>query len=84
MWKDHIEVTGMSVRTASGTCNVQLLVGGVLKDSARAAAVTASDITFTSPVDVDASTASLSLGFQVTSGSTPTDLEVTLSVAAIT
>jgi len=84
MWKDHIQVTGMSIRTGSGTCNVQLLVGGVLKDSARAAAVTASDITFTSAVDVDASSASLSLGFQVTGGSTPTNLEVTLSIAAVT
>ena len=84
MWKDHIQVTGMSIRTGSGTCNVQLLVGGVLKDSARAASVTTSDITFTSPVDVDATSASLNLGFQVTSGATPTDVEVTFSVAAVT
>ncbi len=84
MYKDHIQVTGMSIRTGSGTCNVQLMVGGVLKDSVRACSVTTSDLTFTSPVDVDASTASLSLGYQVTSGATPTDLEVTLAIAAVT
>jgi hypothetical protein len=84
MYKDHIQVTGMSIRTASGTCNVQLMVGGVLKDSVRAASVTTSDLTFTSAIDVDAGTASLSIGFQVTGGATPTDLEVTLAIAAVT
>ena len=84
MFKDHIQVVGMSIRTASGTCNVQLMKGGVLADQARPAAVAAVDSTFATPVDIDASTGSLTLGFQVTGASSPTDLEVTFAIQALT
>jgi hypothetical protein len=84
MYKDHIQVVGMSIRTSSGTCNVQLMAGGVLKDSARPAAVTKNDIPFTTAVDIDASATSVTLGFQVTGASTPSNLEVTLAIQALT
>lgn len=84
MFKDHIKVVGMSIRTGSGTCNVQLMKGGVLADSVRAASVTTSDITFSTQVEIDASTASTSLGFQVTGASSPSDLEVTFAIQALT
>ena len=84
MYKDHIQVVGMSIRTSSGTCNVQLMAGGVLKDSARPAAVATVDSTFATPVDIDASAASVTLGFQVTGASTPSDLEVTFAIQALT
>ena len=84
MFKDHIQVVGMSIRTASGTCNVQLMKGGVLADQARPAGVTAVDSTFATAVDIDASAASVTLGFQVTGASSPTDLEVTFAIKALT
>ena len=84
MYKDHIQVVGMSIRTSSGTCNVQLMKGGVLADSARAAAVVKNDIPFTTAVDIDASTGSVTLGFRVTGASTPSNLEVTLAIQALT
>ena len=84
MYKDRIQVVGMSIRTGSGSCSVQLMKGGVLADSARPAGVTTSDIPFATPVDIDASAASVTLGFQVTGASSPTDLEVTFAIKAQT
>ena len=84
MYKDHIQVVGMSIRTGSGTCNVQLMAGGVLKDAPRPAGVVAVDSTFTTAVDIDASLNNVTLGFQVTGASTPSDLEVTFAIQALT
>ena len=84
MYKDHIQVVGMSIRTSSGTCNVQLMKGGALADQARPAAITKNDIPFTTAVDIDASAQSVTLGFRVTGASTPSNLEVTLAIQALT
>ena len=84
LWKAKINLTGISVQCGGGTCTVTTQKGGADMGSDYPTTVTTSDQTFSSVVEVDATTTSTSVGFKVSSVSSCTDLEVTLAVADVT
>lgn len=83
IFKQNIRIEGIAVRTASGTCNVQISINGVAQGAVYAAGSLPTESTISNTIDVDASTASKSIGFIVSSSSTPAALEVTIAASIL-
>lgn len=73
-------VVGISAKTTSGTCQIQIKVAGVLLGNAYAVSSTTTDQVLTTPIEIDASTISKTLAIEVTNASSVADLEVTLAI----
>tara|TARA_E500000318_G_scaffold57306_1_gene53198 strand:+ start:4384 stop:5925 length:1542 start_codon:yes stop_codon:yes gene_type:complete len=81
LWKELIRIDGLTAVVSSGTCTIQLAIDGVAVGTSQAISSTKADVTFGSPVSVDATTSSKRLQVIITNNSSAADLE--LGVAAV-
>ncbi|WP_138465355.1 hypothetical protein [Poseidonocella sp. HB161398] len=80
IFQQSVTITGIAIRTTSGTCNVQLALNGVGTGPVYSAATAPYEITIGSPVAADATLASIGVGVIVSSPSSLAGLEVSLAV----
>lgn len=78
LFREHIRITGLSVRLTSGTCSIQLGVNGVSVGSVISASGTANDQEFGTVIDIDALAASKSLDVTISSNSSGTNMWLTV------
>jgi len=83
LWKQKVRVDGLAVRTSSGTCTIQIRAGGVNVGSTYSVSSTPNEITLGTPIEIDATTSSKSLGYTITSNSSGNNLEVSLATSVI-
>lgn len=84
IYKQKIRIEGISIRTASGSANVQIAVNGVAQGSVYSATSLGLDQTISSTIEIDASSSSKTIGFIVTSPSAAVSLEVTIAGSILT
>lgn len=78
-YKQTTRIIALSAILASGTCQLQLKVAGILVGSVYAVSSTALDQPLATLIEVDSTTASKTIAVEVTSQSSANGLEVTLS-----
>jgi hypothetical protein len=79
LFKEHIRITGLSVRLTSGTCSIQLGINGVSVGSVYSASGSTNDQEFGTVIDIDALAASKSLDVTISSNSSGTDMWLTVA-----
>jgi hypothetical protein len=84
IFKQKIQIDGLSLQTTSGTCSVQVAVNGTGFGSTYSVSSTVNEFTIGTPIEVDATSASKSIGFIVTNNSSGSALEVTMAVSVLT
>lgn len=77
LFGERFRIIGLSVKTKTGTCTVQLAVSGVAVGSTYSAASAANDQNFTTVIEVDALVASKTLDVIITAASSCEDVYVT-------
>jgi hypothetical protein len=80
IFKQRVEIVGVSLQSSAGTCTWQLEVDGVAVGDTQSVSTTPNHVTFGTAQQIDATSASAKIGFEVTSQSSLADLEVTLAV----
>lgn len=83
IFQQKVSIEGLSVRTTSGSCTVRVQVDGVAVGSSVTANSVGNDVALGSPIEIDASVAGKSIGFEVTANASAADLEVTLAMKII-
>lgn len=83
IFKQKIQVVGMSFQCASGSATIQLAVNGVGIGATYTVNPTGSDVPFTVPQQIDAMATNQRVGFIVSSASALADLEVTISAQVL-
>ena len=87
VFKQVVRIDGISVKTSSGTCDVQLTVNGTavtsISPSTFAASTTINEQTLGTTATVTANTNSQEIGINVSNVATPVDLEVTMAVSIL-
>ena len=78
-YKQLIRITGISALLTSGSCQIQLLVSGTPVGPTYAVSSTPLDQPLATLVEIDTLSASKPIGIVVSSGSSPQDLNVTLT-----
>ena len=84
IFKQKIKLEGIAVRLTSGACTVQITVNGVATGITYSASATPTEIAIASPIEVDASTASKTIGFVVTGVSSASVLDIVISGSILT
>lgn len=84
IFKQKIQINGLSLQTSSGTCSVQLSVNGVAVGSTYSVSSTVNEFTLGTVIEIDATSASKSIQFVVTNNSSAANLEVTMAVSEVT
>jgi len=84
IYKQKIQVDGLSLQTASGTCSVQVAVNGVGFGSVYSVSSTVNEFALGTPIEIDATSANKQIGFIVTNNSSASQLEVTMAVSVLT
>lgn len=80
IYKEKIRIDSRAIRLASGTCTWDLQVDGVtVATTTVSASSTPDEANFANSVEVDATSASKTIGFVVSSGSSPVDLDTALA-----
>jgi len=80
IFKQKIQIDGISIFTESGTCSIQITVNGQTFGSVYSASSSLSEFSIGQPIEIDASTSSKSIGFVLTNNSSAYKLEVTMAV----
>lgn len=83
IYKQKIQIDGISVLTSSGSCSVQIQVNGTGQGSTYTANTTGLDTALSTPIQVDATSANKRVGFIVTNNSSAANLEVTLAISVL-
>ena len=83
IFKEKIQINGLNVFTASGTLSLQLAVNGVGQGTTYSVTSTPQDITLSTAIEVDATSASKSIGFIVTNNSSGSNLELTIAASVV-
>ena len=82
LWKQILRVDGISLKTEAGSCDVTMTVDGVSAGSTYSVSATASNQTFGTIIQIDATTAGKSIDFTITNAdSACVGLQVSLSTA---
>lgn len=84
IFKQKIKLEGIAVRLTSGSCTVQVTVNGVATGSTYSVSSTPTEVAIASPIEVDASSSSKTIGFVVTSVSSASVLDIVLSGSILT
>lgn len=84
IFKQKIKLEGIAVRLTSGSCTVQVTVNGVATGITYSVSSTPTEISIASPVEIDASTASKTIGFVVTNVSSASVLDIVISGSILT
>ncbi len=83
IFKQKIQIDGLSLQTTSGTCTVQVAVNGTGFGSAYSVSSTVNEFSIGTPIEVDATAASKEVGFIVTNNSSASALEVTMAISIL-
>lgn len=83
IFRQKLRIDGLALRVASGTCSVQLTVNGVAVGSTHAVSSTPSEFQLGSPIDVDSTGSSRTIGFLVSNNSSAASLEVVIAASVI-
>lgn len=83
IYRQKVRIDGLAIRTHSGTCSVQVAVDGQGFGNVNSASSTPNEFVLGTPIEVDATNASRSIGFIVSNNSSASNLEVTLAVSII-
>jgi hypothetical protein len=83
IFRQKLRIDGVAIATTSGTCTVQITLNGV--DVGTTYTVNSSGLNsqIGSPIEVDATTAAVKIGFRVTNNATASGLDVTLAAAIV-
>ena len=79
-FKQRVQLTGLAVQTGGGTASVQIAINGVATGAVYNASTTPNEITFGSPIDVDATSSSVSVDVIVSAPNALVDLEVAIAL----
>jgi len=74
-----VRLDAVAAKTTSGTANVQLKINGVNAGDVIPVTSTLTEQNLSASIAVDATTTSREIGFEVTSATGVTDIEVTLA-----
>lgn len=80
IFKERARIIGVSVICASGTADVQIQINGVSVGSTYAVSSAGTEVTLSTPQEVDALSTSKRIGYVVTNEVSLVDLEVTLAL----
>lgn len=83
IFRQKLRIDGLALRVASGTCSVQLTVNGVAVGSTHAVSSTPTEFQLGSPIDVDSTGSSRTIGFLVSNNAASTNLEVVFAASVI-
>ena len=83
IYKQKIRIDGMALQTTSGTCSVQVTVDGTTYGSVYSVSSTPNEFTLGTPIEIDATSASHEIGFEVTNNASASVLEVTMAISVI-
>jgi len=78
-FKQNVRIDAVAAKSTSGTCNIQLRVNGTNAGDVIPVSSTLTEQNLSASIAVDATTASREIGFEITSQSSLTDIEVTLA-----
>jgi hypothetical protein len=84
IFRQKVNIDAIVLKTASGTCSVQVLVDGTPVGAVHPVTSTLTEEVLVSPIEVDASTTSKLIGFRVTSNASAATLDVTLALSGLT
>mgnify|MGYP003624460493 FL=1 len=84
IFKQKIQINGLSLQTTSGTCSLQLSVNGVAVGSTYSVSSSINEFALGTVIEVDATTASKSIQYVITNNSSGAGLEVTMAVSEVT
>ena len=84
IFKQKIKLEGIAVRLTSGSCTVQVAINGVATGITYSVSSTPTEISVSSPVEIDASTSSKTIGFIVSGVSSASVLDIVLSGSILT
>ncbi|NCW67567.1 MAG: hypothetical protein EBV86_03200 [Marivivens sp.] len=83
IYGQKIRVDGYAFSTTSGSCDVQLEVGGTAIGTAQTANSTGGTFDFGTPSEFDATSSPVTVAFIVTNNSSAANLEVTIGITVI-
>lgn len=84
IYKQTLRIDAIAVRTASGTCDVQVSVNGTTYGAVHSASATPVEVSLGSPIEIDATASSAMIQVAITAASTAADLEVVLACVVLT
>lgn len=83
IFRQSVRIDGISAFTGAGSLQLTIQVNGVDQGSPLSISTSVNNAVLASPIEVDAETASKSIGFKVTSASSAADLEVVLAATVL-
>jgi len=83
IFKQKIQIVGAAGFTSAGTIDVKVLLNGVATGSTLSVNSSGVTTTFSSPIEADATTSTVRVGFQTSNNSSAANLEVVLAVQVV-
>jgi hypothetical protein len=83
IYRQSIRIDGVSAFVGAGSLQLTVQVNGVDQGSPLSISTAVNNTVLSSPIEIDADTASKSIGFKVTSASSAADLEVVLAATIL-
>lgn len=83
IFRQKIRIDGLAIRTTSGTCSIQITVNGVAVGATYPASSTPNEFSIGTPIDIDATSASKTIGYLVSGASSPSGLEVVIAASIL-
>lgn len=81
IYRQKLRIDAIALSTTTGSCSVQVTVGGVAVGSTFTANSTGNETVLGNPIEVDAESASREIGFEVSNNASAFNLEVTLATS---
>jgi hypothetical protein len=83
IFRQKLRIDGLALRVASGTCSVQITVNGVAVGETHAVSSTPTEFSLGSPIDIDSTGSSRTIGFTVSNNAASTGLEVVIAASVL-
>lgn len=83
IFKQKVQITGISIQTGGGTADVQIAINGVGTGSTYAASTVTNSLTLGSPIEVDALSSLVGIGVIVSNVTSAADLEIALAISLV-
>jgi hypothetical protein len=83
VFRQKLRIDGLALRVASGTCSVQIIVNGVSVGDTHAVSSTPTEFSLGSPIDIDSTGSSRTIGFVVSNNAASTGLEVVIAASVL-
>jgi hypothetical protein len=83
VFRQKLRIDGLALRVASGTCSVQVTVNGVAVGDTHAVSSTPTEFSLGSPIDIDSTGSSRTIGFVVSNNAASTGLEVVIAASVL-